>query len=263
LRRAEYNVQYWYLKAWEQRAALEQDHLVCVCSLKEFQQRHEPMWKPEHNGLSPRPMRNLPIPLGVPTYAWAKTQVDKTPIKSLVLKQYPCLVYKCYNKQSMYNPNGTMPDTMGVWLDCEKGVRRAQAEELSKVKGISSSWKPQANKLQLQWKWAISNSTCSHLWTVVLDTISDLLHLCRTTVTEETCEVPPREESKVSTTEPESRDKWSWGEPDLSKGSLWYWGRIRSLKKAIQTAGLTNESHWISKGNNALAQHHTNRGRST
>jgi hypothetical protein len=70
-----YNVQFWYLKAWEHGAALEQDRLMCACCLKDTQQGQESIKAPEHNGLPPRPMRNLLLPVGVPHYAWAK----KTP----------------------------------------------------------------------------------------------------------------------------------------------------------------------------------------
>jgi hypothetical protein len=38
LKQAGYHIQYWYLKAWEHGATLEQDRLACICSLRTFQQ---------------------------------------------------------------------------------------------------------------------------------------------------------------------------------------------------------------------------------
>jgi hypothetical protein len=62
LKRRGYNVQFWYLKAWEHGAALEQARLVCVCCLKTVQQDCKSIQSPQHNGLPPRPMRNLLLP---------------------------------------------------------------------------------------------------------------------------------------------------------------------------------------------------------
>jgi hypothetical protein len=76
LKKRGYNEQFWYLKAWEHGAALEQDRLVCVCCLKNTQQYQQFIKAPEHNGLPPpRLMRNLLLLVGVPQCAWAK----KTP----------------------------------------------------------------------------------------------------------------------------------------------------------------------------------------
>jgi hypothetical protein len=80
-------------------------------------------------------------------------------------------------------------------------------------------------------------------------------------VIEETYKRPPQEERQEYTSEPESNKEWSWSAPDLSKESLWYRGRIRSLKKAIKkTANLPNAAHWMSEGKKALARHRTNYG---
>jgi hypothetical protein len=49
-----------------------------------------------------------------------------------------------------------------------------------------------------------------------------------------------KKEDPPVTPTPETAD-WKWEMEDLSKGSLWYRARMRSLRKAIKEAKLTNE----------------------
>jgi hypothetical protein len=140
LEKAGYAVQYWYLKAWEYGGALDQDRLACICTLRDFQQEAENLPCPTPNGLPPRPMRKLLLPVGIPGSAWARSKPIDCEVTST--RYYPCIVKKTCEGQSVYDSNGTMPDKLRVWIQGDRGVRKAQTEELAKAKGISSTWEP-------------------------------------------------------------------------------------------------------------------------
>jgi hypothetical protein len=83
--------------------------------------------------------------------------------------------------------------------------------------------------------------------------ISKWLHQCRTTEGEDidTVLLASKVVSHAPTKETGGDKEWSWEVPGLSKGSPWYRERLRSLRRAIQSANLTDMSHWYQEGKEA------------
>jgi hypothetical protein len=153
-----------------------------------------------------------------------------------------------------------MPNLPGVWLDTERGIRRAQITELGAAKGEPKEMDPL--RMDNSWKTAVQECTSLHLWAGVMLSVSDWLHH----VYEEGSDHAKVGQSKPASPSPAQhvnldkieKPEWVWEVPDLSEGSDWHKKQMQSLHLAVKD--LTNSEHWLEEGTKALQRHRNNYG---
>jgi hypothetical protein len=166
----------------------------------------------------PRITRNMLLPTGVPHQAWLKEEWMSRPDYPIWVQEAaaPCLLVgeTARRHTPIFSPDGCLPDSVGVYIQTERGVRRLQMAELAKAKGVPSDWLRQGH-LTLR---AVNNMTDVHLWTA----ISASLHRAREH------HLSPEDDSKQSPPSPQvcfddsDVGEWEWELPDLSAGGEWH-----------------------------------------
>jgi hypothetical protein len=229
-----YSSKFWHLCAEEYGAALHQDRLAVIYYRSTCEQISGPV-KPTPMNLPARAMNNLLLPVGIPQKAWYHGEEREGTMEE-ILRESPCLVKKLINSTPIHEHVGPMPDRPNTWIRSERGVRRLQTSELAKAKGLPSEWtKKNVSKLEKSW---VQHSTCLHVWTAVMDSVSTWLH--KTAAEEGECNNEPftspkeNEEMKLQQSNTSGiQADWSWETPDLSKDGDSYKERVRSLKATV------------------------------
>jgi hypothetical protein len=254
-----YAAQYWHLDSSLFGAALRQSRLAVVYTQTKFTTKGRPH-KPAPMCLPPRPMSNLLLPMGIPTGAWNKSPTEPV-LKSQRTQYRPCVVTNQVCQTPIYSAIGPMPDELNVWVDTDRGIRRLQAGELAKAKGLPSEWKTQEALTNKGASW-IQKATCSHLWAAVLDPVAEWL-TPEVQPPAKASKARPRKARRAKTQATASKKPvsglqpdWSWEVPDLSLGGAWYQERIGSLEAAI--AGRADASHLRAEGHKILDRHRRN-----
>ena len=264
-----YQVQEWYMEAQQQGGALEQERLIEVFTRPQDTQA-SPI-PPRPQGLPPRPMRNLLMPCGIPHRERAH---PKAPFLPLPLEEAPnqgCHIQGSIHGKPVFGPEGCMPDKIGSWVATDRGIRRLQAEELAKAKGLPSEWRNKQLSIPSE---STSPATALHIWTEVCDSLSSWLkepHLGTARGNLPSSEVPvtgppskPGDEVETqSSSRPssptgleEAEREWIYELPDLTMGSPWYVERVQNLQRAI--IGRPDYDELLAEGLDALEVHRTN-----
>jgi hypothetical protein len=167
-----YASKFWHLCADKYGAALRQDRLAVIYYLGPSEPTSGPM-QPVPMELPARAMRNLLLPVGIPQKAWHQGEARECTMEERV-REHPCVVKQSVSQTPIHEHGGPMPDRPNAWIRSEGGVRRLQTSELAKAKGLTSEWtKKDASKLENSW---VQQSTCLHVWTAVMDSVSTWLH---------------------------------------------------------------------------------------
>jgi hypothetical protein len=124
----------------------------------------------------------------------------------------------------VYSPEGAMPDLPSVWLDTERGIRRAQLTELGAAKGVPKEMDPL--RVDNSWKTAVQECTSLHLWAGVVLSVSDWLHQVYEDGSDHAELAPiktvPQTPAPHVNLDRIDKPEWAWEVPDLSEGSNWY-----------------------------------------
>jgi hypothetical protein len=246
LGRLGYDMQFWHMKAELHGAALHQDCLATIYTL-----RHR------SDGCGPKPPRRMGNRL--PT-----TQASD----KYAATYHPCVVRECIGESPVFSASGPMPDKINAWIETDKGVRRLQAEELAKAKGLPKEWlSPLGTSNKGAFSWA-QGATCSHLWSAVLDTIAEWIDERRPELKSSGVPLPttrarPRKQRRARaknqkdlTPVKAQQLDWEWELPELSPGGAWYRERVASLNAA--TAGHEEADRLRAEGFEILARHREN-----
>jgi hypothetical protein len=149
----------------------------------------------------------------------------------------------------VYDATGLMPDRPNTWIRSEKGIRRLQACEMAKAKGMPGEWTTK----DLKWKntW-IQDSTSLHIWTTALGAVSEWFEATPTKIAQEAAtndssvKAPTANvleaENTLEGAQSESKateefQEWSWQVPNIGAGGSWYNDRTANLCQAVATVG--------------------------
>jgi site-specific DNA-cytosine methylase len=169
MKRAGYTMEFWSMNAEAHGAALAQDRLIVTCTLRQGTNGFK---EPAGDDVPPRSMSNLLMPTGVPHKAWFQGQTYRA---SKSAKWWPCEVRRLTRKQEpVFDHHGRMPDLTGCWVQSKRGVRRLQAQELAKAKGIPNDWLKAGCPLK---DAVVRGCTGIHIWTAALDSILEWINL--------------------------------------------------------------------------------------
>jgi hypothetical protein len=141
------------------------------------------------------------------------------------MHKFLCVVKQSVSRTPIHENEGPMPDRANAWIRSERGVRRLQTCELAKVKGLASEWtNKDPSKLENSW---VVQSTCLHVWTAVMDSVSTWIH--QNTDDQNQCKnesisgPSENEEMKRQQTGASGiQEDWSWETPDLGENGDWY-----------------------------------------
>lgn len=242
----------WFVSATEQGGALHQERLIEVF-LANTVNRTLPT-SPAPQGLPPRAMRNLLLPFGIPKPAWA-------PCKSV--KRYPVPfiseegwhIIGTIGEHPIYGSEGIMPDFLGSWIgDGDKGVRRLQASELAKAKGLPSEWLTKGAILEGK---LIAEDTCLHIWSAVCDEIGRWLRPPASD--DKSLIAPPLKQAAATdllTSSINELPKWHYQLPDLTPEGPWHRQRVENLQEAIKDR--PDKATLLLEGLEALDLHRAN-----
>jgi hypothetical protein len=254
-----YSSKFWHLCAEEFGAALRQDRLAVVY----YREKSTPGWgpmEPAPMNLPARAMINLLLPVGIPHKAWYQGQ-ERDCTMDERMREFPCVVKQSVSRTPIHEHEGPMPDRANAWIRSERGVRRLQTCELAKAKGLTSEWtNKDSSKLENLW---VGQSTCLHVWTAVMDSVSTWIHQNTGDQAqgkdESTCGPSENEEMRRQQAAASgTQEDWSWETPDLSRDGEWYKARVRSLKAAI--AELPSIPNLFQEGLKTLKIHRQNYG---
>jgi hypothetical protein len=142
-----------------------------------------------------------------------------------------------------------------------RSTKAANIRAIAKANGLPSEW-TKKNVLKLENSW-VQHSTCLHVWTVVMDSVSTWLH--KTAAEDGECNNKPftspkeNEEMKLQQSNTSGiQTDWSWETPDLSKDGDWYKERLQPLKAAV--ADLPKIPNLYEEGLEILKIHRKNYG---
>ncbi|CAB9521782.1 hypothetical protein SEMRO_1232_G254690.1 [Seminavis robusta] len=194
---------------------------------------------PTHQGLPPREMSNLLLPIGYPDQDRAKLrQISKLPSPTTYQELYQ--LYGHVQNLPIYDGTGCMPDSVGRWVFDGSRVRKLQPDELAKGKGVPGEWRDKTRELPYK---AVVGATTVHIWTVVCDSVAGwLIDSDTVTMAVETWADDEEED-----------ENWDYTLPDLSEGGEWYQERVESLRQA--TRNLPNQEEAYQDGLEALKIH--------
>lgn len=162
-----YESHFWFLRNHEHGGAVRQDR--CILALRRNDPKVAPLQNPEviETEGGPRSARNLLSPVGIPRTAWCTEEWKPATAYPEWLRDAaaPCLLAGETIKRRLpvFSPDGCLPDSVGTLIETEKGVRRLQAEELSRAKGVPTEWIQQ----ELLTVRAINQLTDLHIWSAV------------------------------------------------------------------------------------------------
>lgn len=239
----------WFVSATEQGSAFQQERLMEIF-LANSAGRTLPTAPPQQ-GLPPRAMRNLLMPFGVPRHAWAPTvAIQRYP--SPLLSEEGWQIVGTIGENYIYGPEGVMPDHIGSWIsDGDKGVRRLQASEFAKGKGLPSEWITKGAIIEPK---AVAEDTCIHIWSVVCDELGKWLR--PTPATNTTLATPPLKTYPTDSSASPDPPSWIYQLPDLRKGGPWHSERVTKLIEV--TAGRPDAECLRLEGLEALDIHRSN-----
>ena len=245
----------WLINSMDHGAALDQERTFDVYYQASSWATPAPS-QPVPQGLPPRPMQNLLMPCGVPSSQWHKPKMPlQLEIPTTLPDQPtgPLCVGTC-GKGQVLHPSGCMVDSLqDVWVATERGVRRLQAEELAKAKGLPSEWRNKDAPLSPK---VVASATSLHSWVAVCDAIGDWC--CpEHALDEDTFSTASTADLTLSDTEEEDCD-WEaeYDYPDLAPGGEWHSARDKSLKQAIR--GCPDADKLLQDGLDALEIHRQN-----
>jgi hypothetical protein len=257
---------FWYLCAEDYGGAINQERLVATWARK-----GSTITRPEEFTLPGRNMRNLLMPTGIPNSAWVR---KPTTHKDDTRQWLPCEVRSVIRGEPVFEIDGLMPDRVKALLRTDKGIRRLQAGELAKGKGVPGEWVVQGGNSRPMPNNALKTTTCLHLWSTILDSVistqdpAERAESCKqpaSPVRAEACNQPRQEPSKdLPTYGPNPMDSstsdqkyiWEWHVPDLAEGGDWYNARVHSLRLAV--APLEDSARLFREGLKALDIHRGN-----
>jgi hypothetical protein len=84
-------------------------------------------------------MSNLLLPVGIPHKAWNR-QAESVAEGDLIKRHLPCSVRAAIKCSPVFESSGPMLDAPNTWIRSERGVRRLQACEMAKAKGMPGNW---------------------------------------------------------------------------------------------------------------------------
>lgn len=260
-----YQVQEWFLEAQQQGGALEQERLIEVYT--RFQHTRDRPETPRPQGLPSRPMRNLLMPCGIPHRERAHPKAPFLPATPISAPDQACIITGYIHERPVYDPEGCMPDALGSWVATDRGIRRLQADELAKAKGLPSEWRNKKLSIPPE---CTRPATALHIWTEICDSLSTWLKKPHTSSHPEEestsppsdphsaidpeAKSPPRSNSPTGLEEAEK--EWQYELPDLTMGSPWYIERVQNLQRAI--VGRPDYDELLADGLDALEVHRTN-----
>ena len=169
-------------------------------------------------------MSNLLRPVGVPQKAYCRE-------KEVACEGRPflsCEVISQVKKSPIYEATGPMPDHPQAWIRSDRGTKRLQHEELTKAKGVPSSWLKGEGAHPLH-QSQVNRATCVHLWTAAMDVMWPWLSMDNEREDTKASNPKAKEEVLKWDTNDEDEGDWQWETPDLSEGGKWFLARVYTV----------------------------------
>ena len=206
----------------------------------------------ETGGL-PRSGRNMLKPYGIAQEAWLKEGWTPKPTYPSPVKEAaaPCILLGETNQRRLpvFSPDGCFPDMVGALVAVEGGIRRLQADEMAKAKGVPEEWIRQ-ERLNIR---NLNQLTDIHIWGAIAASLSPQDGTLEPHFSQPTDEADL--EKQLMTTS-EDGINWEWMPPDLSPGGKWHTERLQKLYMA--TEGHPEADRLRQEGMEALKIHRRN-----
>jgi len=192
-------------------------------------------------------------PYGIAQEAWSKEGWTPKPTYPSPVKEAaaPCILLGETNQRRLpvFSPDGCFPDMVGALVAVEGGIRRLQADEMAKAKGVPEEWIRQ-ERLNIR---NLNQLTDIHIWGAIAASLSPQDGTLEPHFSQPTDEADL--EKQLMTTS-EDGINWEWMPPDLSPGGKWHTERLQKLYMA--TEGHPEADRLRQEGMEALKIHRRN-----
>jgi hypothetical protein len=161
-----YDSDHWFLRGHAHGGVVRQDRFILILRRSAAEVPALTAVNPITTDGGPRIARNMLLPTGVPHQAWMTDDwIARTDYPIGVMEATaPCILVGETTRRHtpIFSPDGCLPDSIGCYIQTDRGVRRLQLSELAKAKGAPSGWIRQGHLTPR----AVNTMTDVHLWTV-------------------------------------------------------------------------------------------------
>lgn len=199
--------------------------------------------------LPPRSAENCLLPTGIPHRAWLRG-AEKRDI-TIPSPRSRSNHVGTFQGRRIFGIKGPIAPHPHSLIQTAKGIREVQPEEWLKLKGLPTSWVPNAATLE-----SILSRPGAHSWAALGDTV--LLSQQSTDGAPAFLESPPTPDLAERFKGPTAGSTWTYEVPDLTEGGLWNLERVQNLHAAVAEEG--GPASWITDGLVDLGHHRTNYG---